>query len=144
MITPQELRIGNWLMYGIKPVQVQYIDPEREIIDMGLKCSIGVAEYVDKHHIATNGRWLNHFEPIPITPEVLVNCGFKKTLGIDAIYFIDNIGWDSINGITIRVLYRNEINRRCTDWSHYDHIEHLHQLQNLFFALTGEELNYST
>lgn len=143
MITPQELRIGNWLMYGIKPVQVQYIDPEREIIDMGLKCSIGVAEYVDKHHIATNGRWLNHFEPIPLTLEVLVNCGFKK-FNLSSGHYCQ---FDFNNKEAF--LFDNSLSYGIMgvanyEWSAADHIKHLHQLQNLFYALTSEELNYTT
>jgi hypothetical protein len=75
--------------------------------------------------------------PIPLTPEWLERCGFK---------------WHSLPDSE-----GNEHNVYTTKWGDFDltmfdndilelesvrmpHIKHLHQLQNLYFALTGEEL----
>ena len=60
-----------------------------------------------------------HF-PIPITTEILLKCGLLK----------NNIGiWN--NGDSIYFSYGFEKDVK---------LEYLHQLQNLYFALTGEEL----
>ena len=67
------------------------------------------------------------FEPIPLTEEILLKCGFEYDG--DGIYGVDNVYYDfyfSKTGVVVRGLNNK--------------IYHLHQLQNLYFALTGEEL----
>lgn len=63
MIQPNELRIGNWLLYEGKPTQVEAIDPEREVKELDLSCAIRIKEYFTTPGgpYTTNGRWLNHF-----------------------------------------------------------------------------------
>lgn len=71
---------------------------------------------------------------IPLTPEILEQCGFKKShqgymeLSRDEFNLaFDETGLDiAING--------NDIANTLS------HIKYLHQLQNLYFALTGTEL----
>ena len=63
-------------------------------------------------------------EPIPLTEEWLVKFGFYK-VGKKTFYNLD------IPVIPIRDYYR------CKGKD----IEYVHQLQNIFFALTGKELN---
>jgi hypothetical protein len=75
--------------------------------------------------------------PIPLTPELLERCGFK---------------WDSVPDSD-----GDEHNIYETNWGDFEvtmpdndilelegfrmpHIKHLHQLQNIYFALTGIEL----
>ena len=69
--------------------------------------------------------------PIPLTLEVLEKCGFEvSNIGNHIFYkngviiFFENGKW----GISC--------DSRCS-------LNYLHQLQNLYFALTGEELNYT-
>lgn len=71
-------------------------------------------------------------EPIPITEEWLLNFGFSEKLG----------NWELPN-------FRFHINKPmnfdgfifCEGYSVItDKIQFIHQLQNLYFALTGEEL----
>jgi hypothetical protein len=65
-------------------------------------------------------------QPIPLTEELLVKFGFKKDK-IDSTYYKDDFE------ICLPFFVR---------WkeSHLSGINHVHQLQNLMFALTGEEL----
>ena len=89
----------------------------------------------DGRHIQMNRIMLGVvplLSPIPLTPEVLEKCGAVSNAYQDRYEFdeIDNLHFEYC-GI------RNII------WSEkYPHIQHLHQLQNLYFALTGEELIY--
>ena len=73
------------------------------------------------------------FEPIPLTEEILLKCGFEKIENgwkvIDFICF--KISWERLAGLTLT--FENES-------IYISHIKHLHQLQNLYFALTNEEL----
>lgn len=71
-------------------------------------------------------------KPIPITEELLLKCGFEKKhtdVFIKGIYdleplFSDSDEWDFC-------IYEKETNTK---------LKYLHQLQNLYFALTGKEL----
>ena len=91
---------------------------------------------------------INDIAPIPLTEEMLLKCGFVVTdklpnnilsidLGNDTILFEDL----SCDRMYIR--YYNEEN----NFDDFDcmsipqDIHSLHQLQNLYFALTGQELN---
>jgi hypothetical protein len=73
-------------------------------------------------------------EPIPLTEEWLLKFGFeyRKEILFD--------GWYSklINYNSIRI-FKDE-NGFFKYYSSITYIQHVHQLQNLYFALTGEEL----
>lgn len=82
-----------------------------------------------------------HPKPIPLTTEVLEKCGiwnFKTEKSIDGIYFLFAFsdGLDGSSKISSVSVIQDD------DIITLRHIEHLHQLQNLIFALTGEELIY--
>lgn len=88
---------------------------------------------------------LNLPQPIPLTPELLEKCGFEKAefdapgdnwyeiiivrhrlqLCLETKYNMAHIVEESGNSVLFR---------------HFIGFEYLHQLQNLYFALTGEEL----
>jgi hypothetical protein len=69
------------------------------------------------------------FEPIPLTPELLEKAGFKK--GEYTFAKMDfTLNYNSDLG---DYRYRRQDGGATS-------IIHLHQLQNLYFALTGEEL----
>jgi hypothetical protein len=63
---------------------------------------------------------------IPLTPEILVKAGFENFE--DGWYSLFDFTWN----IYDKVLRWMGVQIKCHD---------LHQLQNLYFALTGEELN---
>lgn len=120
----KELRIGNWMYCKGEYGEIEAIAP-REL-------TIYVKER--RKHISPY-----EVSPIPITEEILLKCGFVKrdhrfTLGVlkESSHYTYKIE-----------LFKNEFG------IFYDHknegsyllIISLHQLQNLFFALTGEELN---
>jgi hypothetical protein len=68
------------------------------------------------------------YEPIPLTHEILKKCGFEK---YEPMMYRLKSGWHWI-ALDINSIY---INGRQSVLVNY-----LHQLQNLYFALTGEEL----
>jgi len=84
------------------------------------------------------------FEPIPLTEEWLLKFGFHKK---DAEWYLHpcfelkiivfNKG--EFNGV---MFYTRTIHTDFTPIYCTKHINHVHQLQNLYFALTGEELTY--
>jgi len=115
MINANELRIGNWVLIESHITTVNHI--------------MGDEDY---------------FLPIPLTPEILEKCGFVKNkvqndcIELGGIDFHLELMWGKENyyypmltqtpqGCEERTVFLNRINS-------------LHQLQNLYFALTGQEL----
>ena len=70
----------------------------------------------------------HNYNPIPLKPEILEKCGFIPT-GLA----------DFINGEIELWQVNNEFHYSVHDDYHIS-INSVHQLQNLYFALTGEEL----
>lgn len=112
-----ELRIGNF---------VEFDGEESKIESISLGVKSGHVVYLECYGDLI---LFDHLEPIPLTEEWLVKFGFEEKDGYftknkDDIYnnYTDNSFDYVINGIVII------------------EIKHVHQLQNLYFALTGEEL----
>lgn len=113
-----ELRVGNWYM-SVKfkaPVKCDLSD----FYDLCAQAD-GALDYPPIDRM---------FEPIPLTHEWLIKFGFKKT-GMSYVTDIFVVlKWTDGNLMSPyqdRHGYRNQI-------------QFVHQLQNLYFALTGEEL----
>jgi hypothetical protein len=109
-----ELRIGNWLInpFGGKgTVESIYLDSVK------LKESNSFVPLV-------------HCKPIQLTDEILLKCGFVK---------INKSRYLRKGALTI-CIEPNNIFRFSLDGSFLVNLEFLHQLQNLYFALTGKEL----
>lgn len=117
MIKANELRLGNWLIdKDGKLFKVTSIDDGS--CDGWIN---GVSEF----------RILAHLNPIPLTPEILEKCGFFTPNGYnESVKYKRNVMLDLHRG---KILLRDNRLIELTT---------LHQLQNLHFALTGEELIY--
>lgn len=115
-----ELRIGNLVLYNTKVAKVTGLNT----------CMIDIDEIFEP-------LLDDNFLPIPLTEEWLLKFGFQRygtymgnpeyNRGIhantirnydDRYYFIDN----------------------CDSWMNDRPVKYVHELQNLYFALTGEEL----
>ncbi len=110
-----ELRIGNWVMYSSK-IQVNE-NKIRECVD-----------HPDR------------FVPITITEEWLERFGFEKDEEYDEGGLVD-YRWILMNGSLEFVSFWNseEITGVNQPQTGVD-VEYVHTLQNLYFALTGQEL----
>lgn len=125
----QELRIGNLVTtiegtkhFG-KELRVEFIT-DNNCYDL------------DAPLDSINGYELNKVIPIPLTEEWLVRFGFKMASG-GISYNKDDL--NIYLGDTI--LSGDEGATFFNCWRLLDHSpKHVHQLQNLYFALTGEEL----
>lgn len=117
---PSELRIGNW----VSRIYFGYRSPDED--------AWGDYEWkVTDYREFDNEESTECFRPIPLTEEWLVKFGLEDGNGHyfkrinHAHYFIvahDRNGW-FLCDIDLTVI-----------------IKHVHQLQNLYFALTGDEL----
>ena len=114
-----ELRIGNW------------------VYDKRNKKNVSVSELSNDFpnevgYKTENGYWMTgalEYNPIPLTPEILEKCGFGKS---DSIHFGAVITGERVTDVkNVAEIYVKRVGIRA---------QYLHQLQNIYFALTGEEL----
>jgi len=105
-----ELRIGNYVETTDKRHNEKYIKVESILFET---INVQFREYN-----------LKHIQPIPLTEEWLIKFGFKNHGIINSYCFVDE---------KLRIDYlSNEYFPR--------HVEFVHELQNIYFALTGEDL----
>ncbi len=117
----RDLRVGNLILFA----EDSTIFEVTEISEYG----VNVKNEEEETYIE-----IDSFEGIGITEDWLIKFGFKSVAG----------NYEFNNGTTNIVFYKNEIYESIEgQWKWYPHIRHIHQLQNLYFALTGEELELS-
>ena len=126
MIQAKELRIGNLVNYSDSNSIFKVIG----ISEFGIDC---------EDEIETTYMEFDNFNPIPLTEDWLLKFGFEK--GIDKVYYIKS------KFIYIKVFEKIGHVLLCRDKydEHIkisDNIEYVHQLQNLYFAITNKELSY--
>ena len=124
---PTELRIGNF---------IQYNSPDHSIC-FDLVVGINYSDDFHVHMVELHGRTpinINGISPIPITPEWLERLGFElhKPCGDEGF-----IKWKHKNGVYLLWI---EGKFWHDHWSTGIWINSVHQLQNLYHALTGKEL----
>ena len=134
-----ELRIGNWVGYTFEhhsnPTHLQVI---------GIECFDGCLNVRLDSGISTNLP-----EPIQLTEEWLVRCGFE---GTEQDMWVVLPNGDGSELHIEKELMSNDMNILFTrgdsskvpgkdfDYVYAGVIRFVHQLQNLYFALTGKEL----
>jgi len=121
---PQELRIGVQVQYNAiedRKLLVHTLD-----INDILQCDIIPNMYSRTH------------QPIPITAEVLEGCnGFSKNATNKNFWTYKFNPFSTIDiSPTVNSVWLNDLNLSGK-------IQYLHQLQNLIYALTGEEIIYT-
>lgn len=125
-----DLRIGNWIKYEDKLVQVVQLSSlmilcQRDENQFLVNCSPKV------------------FQPIELTEEVLLNIGFEKINDcyvlqneyICLAYYKDSFRQELVAGVKRKGKCLCHIN----ELKNYD-IKYLHELQNAYYLLTNEEL----
>lgn len=122
----QELRLGNWVLHNNKPIKVESI----------LGDGINVCRHGDAI-IAYDG-----IKPIVLTEEMLLKCGFTSN---DNWWFYFNIYPYSYLVIAPKekcgeIALRLPDNKREYKINEFTNFDSLHQLQNIYFVLTGKEL----
>jgi hypothetical protein len=135
-----ELRIGNYIN-GI--VDEGDNETPLALCVVSTLDSIDMAEWPIICTSDVNAEWFDGFKPIKITAEWLLKFGIKRInnsmFRFGAITFqathIDDGG-----GLSERLLSTRKAFKICLAGKFICNIEHIHQLQNLYFALTGEEL----
>lgn len=130
MIDPKELRIGNLVFID------NYSIPEIPMV-----VHTALKEFLHLKEIGSNlifSHPCSRAHPIPITHEWLKRMGFIES---DKIYSYQTseqfyIDWTIEDGICLNGIYDDIM----SNGDKLGHIKYIHQLQNLYHALTGDEL----
>ena len=115
----QDLRIGNY---------VNHICNDELVTDVIADVGYHLLSSPKSTTSRKDSDVVKELKPIPLTEEWLLKFGFEKLKGWDDTFFFQ------LNGVQIL-----EYNGSGYDYNSFN-IKHAHQLQNLYFALTGEEL----
>ena len=130
-----DLRIGNYLKYNNKIVRVFELHPRY----------IGF----DNEENFVVGDNPEYFEPIELTEEVLVKIGFEDRKGYfnySRVFGDENNYCDSIHIYYCPMLKHfrfthDKVKEEDLQIMDLYNIKYLHQLQNAYYCLTGQELN---
>lgn len=114
----EELRIGNELVNGTV-VSL----PDGDII------------INDGYQDWKQSKMVDRFEPIPLTEDWLLKFGWYKHELIEGSFRKEGKPYDQF-----QISWRKGILNYYISWHQLVPLKHVHQLQNLYFALTGEEL----
>lgn len=125
----RELRIGN---YVYKIVEFDYPDHNWEVTDIKLE---------DFYNASRGGNedqfFKDYCKPIPLTEEWLSKLEFERDQ--EGAFVLDKylIDGDNDSGYGMfKILNTNKLIYDCL----VSNLNYVHQLQNIYFALTGEEL----
>jgi hypothetical protein len=141
MIKKEELRLGNKIMFD----NLNKRHPQQRIVE--------VKELLEKEVVVIDPVGLDlklfynseNVKPIRITPDILRKCGFKDAY----TSFHDGVHIANLKKDGFELQYHSEIQDGIvvsapqSDDGFVAHCPYLHNLQNLFFVLQGQELNYN-
>lgn len=123
----KELRVGNWVKTCVPHMNVMIPTLITQVQGIVLG---GRVQFCHEYNFDGFEMFPQYITGVPLTPEILEKAGFT----------LFPWGWvkKASNGFGIRL----NVQSFSYDVSGNSpvKIEHLHQLQNLYFALTGEEL----
>ena len=123
MIPPQELRIGNYVLWQGKIVEVISIMPRWACV---------------RYDEVTFSRSYEEFQSVPITEEWLREFGFEENTRIS---HSSGKGVEYATFHKFGLLWNSSQAKWWWDNRVFNHPPmYVHQLQNLTYALTGEEL----
>lgn len=121
----KELRIGNW------------VQDEHEVVQYVYRLWKGGAELSENEDGSGD---IDYEEDeifgIPISEKWVIKLGFKDVSNsVEKHFVIDDFNWySSLNEVIV------ELDNGLSEHTLWTDCKHVHELQNLFFALTGNEL----
>jgi len=131
-----ELRIGNWILIPYQNAPIAIPAHETQVQGMTIFGEILTNNTPEHEGLKTNP---NHISGIPLTEEWLLKFGFEKKDGAGLCGFYKDILWNKYIcwawSIDVGIEDKNG-----DELLSFIKIKYVHQLQNLYFALTGNEL----
>lgn len=130
-----EFRIGNF---------VNYLGDNYQVVEIGLIGILGTSKEGQFSSKIDNP----HLQPIELTEELALKLGFKRfesdgVVGFDTYEPEEKTIWYEIGKFTL-VQWGENTEFYFSDNNLRIPVKYVHQLQNLYFALTGVELELSS
>jgi len=120
-----ELRIGNWV----------------EIKDQEVKTYAQVEGTGNLQHVAGQLWSIEELKPIPLTEKWLERFGFEKVRFDDNYWFEKQAGdFSLITNDIGKIAFNEKLDHVFISETIQPKIKTINQLQNIYFALTGEEI----
>lgn len=136
----EELRIGNYVRIDEGIGRVTFIMDknfcnEYANDDYNITVEMGDGIFREEEEDKVEG--------IPLTEEILLNCGFEKINHVHgySFYSFNRKSLKDMNVYMPLYIYLNPNYAKIADFTIKQNVEYVHQLQNLFFAINGKELN---
>lgn len=126
-ITAQELRIGNLILLNNEKHRPKETGNVHKIIGINEK-SAHIYKVFNNQFEDYYGQFYEYLKPLPLTEEWLLKFGFEKR----------DVEFPSYTKQGIQINY---IDGKWLEYARRIEVKTVHQLQNLYFALTGEELS---
>lgn len=142
MIKPEELRLGNYVMYNGSPAIVSGINSPAPRKDKNFDGKYVIELVLDGLVDCTP----EELEPLPLTEEILLKSGFEKS-GEFHVYTLETEGSsylmdDCLGNYSIGADFVGWEEEGTAFFAH--DIQHVHHFQNLMHTLIGGELSYGT
>lgn len=149
MIKPEELRIGNCIQFRDWTKEEKYVVGNIISLDVWHPNKSATIIYSDNENALgakNTGMNFDKLVPILLTPEILTKCGLEEDISSGYVWhkipphYLIEISEGQVSFVIL-------VNKEKHHVWHglkppYCRFKYLHQLQNLYFALTGEELIY--
>ena len=142
-----ELRIGNLIQIELELGEREIAKVEELTLETGE--SNNQYYFLETNLLSNNSKWvdpIDFFEPIPLTEEWLLKFGFEEQehdfvsryFGNDERIFLNK------DNSHFNIFYKQDNTDETIEVILLSiQLKNVHQLQNLYFALTGEELTIS-
>lgn len=136
----KDLRLGNYVKVPREDQSPFRID-EFEFLDEN-DCKIAKKQFIGENEVHPLTWYLKDIEPIELSEEWLLKFGFEKKSWKSQGIVIECFYYEK-NGIIIYLIEKGfeiEIKQGDDQFNLFRVWNHVHQLQNLYFALTRSEL----
>lgn len=153
MINANELRIGNLVKLNNTKARPKEVGNFAEVLAIDSEHSFneykGTVTIKPFGELNSYGQFVVFIEPIELTPEIFEKCGFRESKK-QPVHFINlenpakQLELLKSGEYFYPAIYQPaEVSSENDAMVYINRIQHLHQLQNLYFALTNSELNYT-
>ena len=134
---PQDLRIGNLVTINQTALHFDGSGESESIFEIG-EIRTDLVYFKGFH----TGEYCSSLQPMPLTEGWLLTLGFTIEVGKHGVYYMHSIFkgfrvWKS-DITSCWVIGRKQFDNNLTYW--IADLKYVHQLQNIFYSLTGEEL----
>ncbi len=133
MVVSKEFRIGNLVQYDSRVFEIHSILEDVPLLNTS-EFGVGVVDFEHLHYL-------------PITRQELIRLGFieyKNTFNF-TIKIGDYFSCGNRKTSTLKIRLTGANNWNVTNFANKTiYLKHVHEVQNLYFAMTKNELNYET